>query len=78
MLGEVGDLKTETQAILANCGISEEPFSPAALKALPPLPWSIPAQELANRRDLRMARSFSIDPETARGTYDGTLSVKIC
>lgn len=70
VLGEVGDLKSESQAILANCGISEEPFSTAALHAVPSLPWHIPRQEFNTRRDMRFTRAFSIDPETARGKCD--------
>lgn len=67
MLGDVGDLRVENEAILADCGIKVEPYSKEALQALPPTPWQIPAGEIAKRRDLRSTRVFTIDPVTAKG-----------
>lgn len=73
-LGPIGDLQTETQAILVENGISVCPFTEAARSELPPLPpghaekgsrapWKVPDSEASRRRDLREThRVFSIDP----------------
>eukprot|EP00884_Botryococcus_braunii_P005406 jgi/Botrbrau1/14867/Bobra.0298s0001.1 len=74
-LGQSGEIEPETRAILEQCGIVEEPFSPEVLACLPETPWSIPAQELASRLDLREKRVISIDPPTAKD-LDDALSIE--
>lgn len=60
-------MEVETAAILADCNIKNAPFSPQALKHLPPVPWNIPSKEYEVRWDLRENRIFTIDPSTAKG-----------
>lgn len=69
-LGHIGNIPAETEAILADNGISELPFSKKALSGLPPTPWSIEQSEIDKRRDLRTTRIFTIDPATAKGKKD--------
>ena len=40
--------------------VGDEPFSDAVLACLPPTPWSISAEEVARRRDLRSARCTTV------------------
>lgn len=44
--------------------IDSRPFSSQVLACLPPLPWSLSSEDLANpcRLDLRHVRVFSVDP----------------
>ncbi|KAJ9110263.1 hypothetical protein QFC19_001666 [Naganishia cerealis] len=74
-LGTIGDLETETAALLKDCNFPTEDFPEAVLRCLPPTPWEIPEREYAVRRDMREERVFSIDPETAKD-LDDALSIK--
>ncbi|KAI8372728.1 uncharacterized protein BYT42DRAFT_500545 [Radiomyces spectabilis] len=74
-LGPVGNVKVETEAILADNNIKEVPFTDKALKGLPETPWKIPQGEYQKRRDLREYRIFTIDPATARD-LDDALHIK--
>lgn len=47
-LGAIGDIETETSALLKDCNFSAEDFSDAVNKCLPPLPFSIPERELTS------------------------------
>ncbi|BGP09894.1 Translational repressor [Rhodotorula toruloides] len=71
-LGPIGDIETETNALLKDCNFTAEDFSDSVNKCLPPTPWSIPERELQPdvRRDLRDKRVFTIDPETAKDLDD--------
>jgi protein SSD1 len=69
-LGQIGELATESEALLVSAGIYWEEFSEKVLNSLVPTPWSIPEEELQNREDLRGLRIFSIDPPTARDLDD--------
>ncbi|GJN92923.1 hypothetical protein Rhopal_005966-T1 [Rhodotorula paludigena] len=71
-LGPIGDIETETNALLKDCNFSAEDFADNVHKCLPPTPWSIPERELQSdvRRDLRDHRVFTIDPETAKDLDD--------
>ncbi|KAG0716786.1 DIS3-like exonuclease 2 [Chionoecetes opilio] len=69
-VGPCGDLAAETEALLLEQGVDTEDFPPEALTHLPSLPWTIPQQEIAGRRDLRHECIFTIDPETARDLDD--------
>lgn len=70
VLGPIGDLETETQALLLEHGLRAPPFTPGQLAEMPPDPqgWRPEPAEEASRRDLRTSRLlFSIDP---RGCED--------
>eukprot|EP00741_Cyanophora_paradoxa_P007012 tig00001067_g6784.t1 len=69
-LGEAGEIEVETEALLLEHDIDSRPFNEAVQKCLPTLPWSIPAEELARRRDLRAECIYTIDPLTARDLDD--------
>ncbi|BGP50054.1 Translational repressor [Rhodotorula kratochvilovae] len=71
-LGPIGDIETETNALLKDCNFSAEDFADSVNKCLPPTPWSIPERETQPdvRRDLRQHRVFTIDPETAKDLDD--------
>ncbi|KAJ1908881.1 hypothetical protein IWQ60_011477, partial [Tieghemiomyces parasiticus] len=69
-LGPRGTIEVETAALLADNCVRSADFSPAVIRDLPSLPWSIPAAELATRWDLRRQRIFTIDPATARDLDD--------
>lgn len=74
-LGTIGDLETETAALLKDCNFPTEDFPEAVLRCLPPTPWEIPEREYTIRRDMREERVFTIDPETAKD-LDDALSIK--
>ena len=64
-LGEMGDLRVETDALLRDNNFGSDEFSDAVLKNVGWENWSIDAEEeesLASRRDLRSERTFTIDP----------------
>ncbi|KAM3932088.1 DIS3-like exonuclease 2 isoform 2-T2 [Leptodactylus fuscus] len=76
-LGQAGEIEPETEGILTEYGVDFSEFSNVVLKCLPQnLPWTIPQDELAKRRDLRKECIFSIDPATARD-LDDALSCKL-
>ncbi|KPV71704.1 uncharacterized protein RHOBADRAFT_30884 [Rhodotorula graminis WP1] len=77
-LGPIGDIETETLALLKDCNFSAEDFADSVTKCLPPTPWSIPERETQPdvRRDLREHRVFTIDPETAKDLDDALHVVK--
>jgi DIS3-like exonuclease 2 len=53
----------------------DDQFTPEVLACLPAVPWSISQADVAQRRDLRSLRIFSIDPPTARD-LDDALSIE--
>ena len=73
-LGKAGQIVVETDSILKERDIPTEEFSPEVLADLPQIgtheEWTIPPEEIAQRRDLRAHRIFSIDPLTARDLDD--------
>lgn len=77
-LGPIGDIETETLALLKDCNFSADDFADSVTKCLPPTPWSIPERETQPdvRRDLREHRVFTIDPETAKDLDDALHVVK--
>ncbi|KAI9495201.1 hypothetical protein BDB00DRAFT_760494 [Zychaea mexicana] len=75
VLGEVGDMAVETEAILTDCSIATTPYSEAALSAVPPLPFTIPEAEFSKRSDMREILTFTIDPSTAKD-LDDALHIK--
>ena len=52
------------QVVLIENDINTRPFSTQVLACLPPLPWTLSPEDLANpnRQDLRHVRVFSVDP----------------
>nr|XP_040027407.1 DIS3-like exonuclease 2 isoform X1 [Gasterosteus aculeatus aculeatus]XP_040027408.1 DIS3-like exonuclease 2 isoform X1 [Gasterosteus aculeatus aculeatus] len=75
-LGQAGEIEPETEGILIEYEVDFSEFSDAVLNCLPKnLPWTIPAEELSKRRDLRKECIFTIDPSTARD-LDDALSCK--
>ncbi|XP_034038735.1 DIS3-like exonuclease 2 [Thalassophryne amazonica] len=76
-LGQAGEIEPETEGILIEYDIDFSKFSDEVLQCLPKnLPWSIPAEEMNRRRDLRKECIFTIDPATARD-LDDALSCKL-
>ncbi|KAI8089331.1 uncharacterized protein BX664DRAFT_132093 [Halteromyces radiatus] len=75
LLGSVGDLTVEEQAILADNGIMDLPFDKLVLDYLESIPRSIPTSEYENRRDLREELVFTIDPVDAKD-LDDALHIK--
>lgn len=70
-IGVMGNVEAETQAILKdNLATATEEFSEAALKCVPPLPFTIPDREYEHRRDFRKTCVFTIDPSTAKDLDD--------
>ncbi|PKU61684.1 exosome complex exonuclease DIS3/RRP44 [Dendrobium catenatum] len=62
-IGEIGEIEVENEVILIENDINSTKFSLKALACLPPYPWSLSPEELANphREDLRHLRVFSVD-----------------
>ena len=61
-LGMIGDKETENEVLLLEHDVPHLPFSPAVLKDLPEVPWSISDQEVEVRKDLRHLPICSVDP----------------
>ncbi|KAL6104148.1 dis3l2 [Pungitius sinensis] len=75
-LGQAGEIEPETEGILIEYEVDFSEFSDGVLNCLPKnLPWTIPAEEMSKRRDLRKECIFTIDPSTARD-LDDALSCK--
>ena len=67
VLGAIGDIETETKALLIDHGIIDQPFSVGAVNELPKDGdrWVVPTSEFrtdSNRVDARNWRTMSIDP----------------
>jgi protein SSD1 len=69
-LGMMGELQTETAALLVDNDVRNQPFSEAVLECLPATPWKIPDAEIDQRRDFREEQIFTIDPPTAKDLDD--------
>ncbi|GAA0143470.1 exoribonuclease [Lithospermum erythrorhizon] len=71
-IGEIGDKETETEVVLIENDIDARPFTSQVLACLPPLPWSVSSEDLANpiRQDLRHLRVFSVDPPGCKDIDD--------
>lgn len=53
-LGQAGEIEPETEGILTEYDVDFSEFSEEVLDCLPKnLPWTIPPEEISNRRDLR-------------------------
>ena len=77
-LGEMGDLKVETDALLRDNNFGPDDFSDAVLKNIGFDEWSVSnetEESLATRRDFRSETTFTIDPNGAH-ELDDALHVK--
>lgn len=72
IIGEIGDRDTESEMVLIDNDIDARPFSTQVLACLPPLPWSVSSEDLANpiRLDLRDLHVFSVDPPGCKDIDD--------
>ncbi|KAK2975679.1 hypothetical protein RJ640_027782 [Escallonia rubra] len=71
-IGDIGDRDTESEVVLIDNDIDTRPFSAQVLSCLPPLPWSVSSEDLANpiRQDLRHLTVFSVDPPGCKDIDD--------
>ncbi|CAK7200993.1 Translational repressor [Sporothrix eucalyptigena] len=70
LLGRMGDLKTETDALLRDNNFASDEFSDAVLRSVTPADWSLDKEdeaEIKERRDFRDEKTFTIDLD---GTAD--------
>ncbi|GAB1212627.1 hypothetical protein ATERTT37_001771 [Aspergillus terreus] len=68
-LGEMGDLKVETDALLRDNNFGSDEFSEAVLKSIGFEDWSVASQGealLATRRDFRQETTFTISPSGSK------------
>ncbi|GAV92505.1 LOW QUALITY PROTEIN: RNB domain-containing protein/PIN_4 domain-containing protein, partial [Cephalotus follicularis] len=72
IIGEIGDRDTESEVVLIENDINSRPFSAQVLACLPPLPWLVSSEDLANpiRQDLRHLRVCSVDPPGCKDIDD--------
>lgn len=75
LLGQAGDLRVETEAILESYEVDHGEFPPDILVHLDPS-WKVPQEELSRRRDFRNELVFTVDPKTARD-LDDALSCRL-
>ncbi|RAK97009.1 mRNA-binding translational repressor SSD1 [Aspergillus ibericus CBS 121593] len=64
-LGEMGDLKVETEALLRDNNFGSDEFSDAVLKSIGWEDWSVANENealLASRRDFRQEATFTVNP----------------
>lgn len=72
-LGEMGDLRVETDALLRDNNFASDEFSDAVLKNVGFEEWSVSSEGeevLAARRDFREERTFTIDPNGSKELDD--------
>ncbi|KAL3525159.1 hypothetical protein ACH5RR_013531 [Cinchona calisaya] len=71
-IGVIGDRDTESEVVLLENDVEFKPFSSQVLACVPPLPWSVSTEHLANpiRQDLRLLRVFSVDPPGCKDIDD--------
>ncbi|KAL1962703.1 hypothetical protein VTN77DRAFT_9247 [Rasamsonia byssochlamydoides] len=77
-LGEMGDLKVETDALLRDNNFAADEFSEAVLKNVGWEDWSVASEGealLASRRDFRDEKTFTIDP-TGTKELDDAIHIK--
>ncbi|KAJ5091758.1 hypothetical protein NUU61_006628 [Penicillium alfredii] len=71
-LGEMGDLRVETDALLRDNNFASDDFSDAVLKSIGWEDWTVSSEgdALATRRDFREETIFSIDPVDTKSLED--------
>jgi protein SSD1 len=78
-VGEMGTIQAETDTLLRAQGIDQRVFSNEVLRSLKEIldpsidltgmhqsTWTIPAEEIEKRKDLRSYRIFTIDPTNGK------------
>ena len=78
LLGEMGDLKVETDALLRDNNFGPDDFSEAVLKNIGFDEWSVSNESeeaLTSRRDFRQETTFTIDPNGTH-EFDDAIHVK--
>ncbi|WEW55805.1 Translational repressor [Emydomyces testavorans] len=77
-LGSMGDLNVETDALLRDNNFASDEFSDAVLKNVGFENWSVESENatsLASRRDFRVEKTFTIDPNGSN-ELDNAIHVK--
>lgn len=77
-LGQMGDLKVETDALLRDNNFASDEFSEAVIRSVGLDDWSLAKEDqaaLATRRDFREEKTFTIDPNGAN-ELDDAIHVK--
>lgn len=77
-LGEMGDLKVETDALLRDNNFGADDFSDAVLKNVGFEDWTIASESdavISSRKDFREERTFTIDPNGSK-ELDDAIHVK--
>ena len=77
LVGEKGEIETETKAILIEKGFGFLEFSDEVIQSLPQTTWSIRDEEFKTRKDLRNLCVFTIDPATARDLDDALHCIQL-
>lgn len=77
-LGLIGSVDAETQALLLENDVDDRPFAPAVYACVPPLPWKVTEDHLAEpgREDLRDLLVCSVDPPGCKD-IDDALSARL-
>ncbi|CAG9321051.1 unnamed protein product [Blepharisma stoltei] len=70
ILGEIEDVKTESDVILLEHDVVIKPFTQAALNCLPPRDWVLTQEEIDRRTDLRDRCVASVDPPGCKDIDD--------
>jgi len=78
-LGEIGEIASETAALLLEADVDDRPFAPAVHKCVPPLPWKVTEEHIEEpkREDLRNLRVCSVDPPGCRDIDDALSAVVV-
>lgn len=76
VLGEIEDIKTESDVILLEHDVIIKPFTQAALNCLPSRDWVLSEEEINKRTDLRDRCVASVDPPGCKD-IDDALHCKI-
>ena len=77
-LGEMGDLRVETDALLRDNNFGSDEFSDAVLKTIGWDDWSVARESeaaMAGRRDFRGEMTFTIDP-AGTSNFDDAIHIK--
>ncbi|KAJ5082280.1 Virulence protein SSD1 [Penicillium argentinense] len=71
-LGEMGDLRVETDALLRDNNFGSDDFSDAVIKSIGWEGWTVAneGEALGSRRDFREETIFTIDPENTKALED--------
>lgn len=76
-IGQSGNMKTETLAILAENDLDITPYGPEVRDLFPRLDYTIPEEEIKIREDCRNLCLFSIDPSNCRDIDDAVSCKKL-